>query len=131
MTSISEEEILAARSPKGSWTKKTLAQWGVPWPPPSGWKATILTHGIPYDVAKNVGVNAVAEEEIDTAKLLRKVVVAVINHGQAHILYDLPDVLAFFGSRIPERHEVSHLHGIDERMFEAAARATKESEVAA
>ncbi|TIO15600.1 MAG: hypothetical protein E5X86_19710 [Mesorhizobium sp.] len=130
MTDISEEEILAARSPKGAWTKKTLAQWGVPWPPPSSWKATILAHGIPYDAAKNVVATAVAAEEFDTADLLRKVVVAVINQGQGHILYDLPDVLAFFGSRIPERHEVSHLHGIDERMFEAAARA-KESERAA
>jgi len=32
------EEIEAAKTPKGGWTKKTLASWGVPWPPPKGWK---------------------------------------------------------------------------------------------
>lgn len=32
------EEIEAARTPAGGWTKDQLAQWGVPWPPPKGWK---------------------------------------------------------------------------------------------
>ena len=35
-------EIEAGRSPRGGWTKKQLAQWGVPWPPPSGWLAALL-----------------------------------------------------------------------------------------
>jgi len=38
---LSEEEILAARSPKGGWTRKTLEKWGVPWPPPKGWKTEL------------------------------------------------------------------------------------------
>jgi hypothetical protein len=29
---------MAGRSPAGGWTKKQLAIWGVPWPPPKGWK---------------------------------------------------------------------------------------------
>lgn len=33
-----KEEIEAARTPNGGWTRETLAQWGVPWPPPKGWK---------------------------------------------------------------------------------------------
>ena len=33
-----EEEILAARTAQGGWTKAQLAEWGVPWPPPRGWK---------------------------------------------------------------------------------------------
>ncbi|MGH3974674.1 MAG: hypothetical protein ACRDS9_15290 [Pseudonocardiaceae bacterium] len=32
------EEIDAARTAKGGWTREILAQWGVPWPPPKGWK---------------------------------------------------------------------------------------------
>jgi hypothetical protein len=32
-----KEEIEAAKTPNGGWTKKQLAQWGVPWPPPKGW----------------------------------------------------------------------------------------------
>lgn len=66
--------------------------------------------------------NCAGEMDIDPAKLLRKVVVAVINAGRADILWEYPDVLAFFGARIPERSEVEHLHGVDERMFEAAER---------
>lgn len=41
------------------------------------------------------------ELDIDPAKLLRKVVVAVINAGHASDLYEFPDVLAFFGARQP------------------------------
>lgn len=151
MTKITKQEIMAARSPKGGWTRKTLAQWGVPWPPPGGWKASILANGIPYqsaDGARPKGQAEIITQEglqramdasapvlvdgdpfecegdldIDAAQLLRKVVGAVISHGQGHILYDFPEVLAFFGSRIPQRHEVSHLHGVDERMFDAAGK---------
>jgi len=31
-------EIEAAKTPAGGWTKATLASWGVPWPPPKGWR---------------------------------------------------------------------------------------------
>ena len=31
------EELEAGRSPKGGYTRETLASWGVPWPPPKGW----------------------------------------------------------------------------------------------
>lgn len=34
----SPEEVEAGRSANGGWTKSTLAGWGVPWPPPAGWK---------------------------------------------------------------------------------------------
>lgn len=60
------------------------------------------------------------ELDIDAATLLRKVVSAVISHGQGHILHEYPDVLAFFGSRIPQREEVAHQHNLDERAFDAA-----------
>lgn len=39
---VTAEEIEAARSPRGGWTKATLAKWGVPWPPPKGWRQRLL-----------------------------------------------------------------------------------------
>lgn len=60
--------------------------------------------------------------DINPAQLLRKVVSAVISSGRADILWEFPEVLAYFGSRIPYRHEVEHLHNIDERQFEAKAK---------
>ncbi|OUC86499.1 hypothetical protein CA983_41685 [Streptomyces swartbergensis] len=37
----SPEEIEAARTPAGGWTRNQLAAWGVPWPPPKGWKEEV------------------------------------------------------------------------------------------
>lgn len=36
------EQIEAAKSPKGGWTREILAGWGVPWPPPKGWKKRLI-----------------------------------------------------------------------------------------
>ena len=33
-----EDEIDEARTANGGWTKDQLAEWGVSWPPPRGWK---------------------------------------------------------------------------------------------
>ena len=38
VTIPSPDEIEAARTPAGGWTRDQLAAWGVPWPPPAGWK---------------------------------------------------------------------------------------------
>ena len=35
---LSKFEIEKAKSPIGGWTKEQLAAWGVPWPPPRGWR---------------------------------------------------------------------------------------------
>ena len=67
-------------------------------------------------------MDCIGELDIDPAKLLRKVVSAVISHGQGHVLYDFPEVLAFFKSRIPHRHELEGHTGVDERMFDAKAK---------
>lgn len=37
----SPEIIENARSARGGWTQSTLAAWGVPWPPPKGWRADL------------------------------------------------------------------------------------------
>lgn len=36
------EEIDAARTANGGWTRESLAKWGVPWPPPAGWKKKVI-----------------------------------------------------------------------------------------
>lgn len=33
-----KEIIEAKKTKKGGWTKAQLAEWGIPWPPPKGWK---------------------------------------------------------------------------------------------
>lgn len=35
----SPEAVAAARSGAGAWKRATLAGWGVPWPPPKGWRS--------------------------------------------------------------------------------------------
>lgn len=39
---LTDEQILAGRSRKGGWTRATLARWGVPWPPPKGWRKALI-----------------------------------------------------------------------------------------
>lgn len=36
------EEIEAARTPAGGYTQAQLAEWGVPWPPPKGWRQRLI-----------------------------------------------------------------------------------------
>jgi hypothetical protein len=38
---VTYADIEAARSPAGGFTRATLAKWGVPWPPPRGWREHI------------------------------------------------------------------------------------------
>ncbi len=35
--------IMAARTPRGGWTKAQLAEWGVSWPPQKGWIDELIT----------------------------------------------------------------------------------------
>ena len=37
----SADEIEAARTPVGGWSREQLAAWGVSWPPPKGWKQAL------------------------------------------------------------------------------------------
>jgi hypothetical protein len=43
------EEIEAARSPRGGWSKKQLAEWGVSWPPLKGWRRRLESDMPPQD----------------------------------------------------------------------------------
>jgi hypothetical protein len=42
MMKLTKEQIEAGRSPRGGWTKAQLAEWGVPWPPPKGWRRALV-----------------------------------------------------------------------------------------
>jgi hypothetical protein len=37
-------EVEAAMTPKGGFSRASLAKLGVPWPPPSGWRKAITIH---------------------------------------------------------------------------------------
>jgi hypothetical protein len=50
---ISVAAIEAARTSKGGWTRKQLAAWGAPWPPPKGWKEHLATRTTPKQGSEN------------------------------------------------------------------------------
>jgi hypothetical protein len=39
---VTAAEIEAAKTVRGGWTRAQLAVWGVPWPPPKGWKKKLI-----------------------------------------------------------------------------------------
>lgn len=118
---VTAAEIDAAKTPKGGWTYAQFAEWGVPTPPPKGWKERLLAfddaEGFIATAAPNSLVEALdnpgarlidgerfgvqGQLDVDPAKLLHKVVMAVINAGHADCLYEFPDVLAYFKARMP------------------------------
>ena len=107
---LTNDEIEAGRTAKGGFTRATMASWGVPWPPPHGWRQALLK-GEPIPPAGTVKPkppSAVPADgsEPDHKALLHQVVMAVINAGQGHILIELPDVATYYNCRIPTVEEV-------------------------
>lgn len=43
---VTDAEIRAAQIAPGEWTREQLAEWGVPWPAPRGWRTALLV-GLP------------------------------------------------------------------------------------
>lgn len=104
---VTLKEINAAKTPKGGWTKAQLAIWGVPWPPVSGWIERLVNG---EEFPKEQFVPSPIRPDTTAHDLLRKVVTAVVESGHASDLYDYPDVLDYFGSRVPETHEIADHH---------------------
>jgi hypothetical protein len=59
------KRIAAAKSPGGSWSRATLAQWGVPWPPPRGWKEALIA-GRPIPVRHGLAATPAAVDDDDS-----------------------------------------------------------------
>jgi len=95
------EEIEAARSPKGGFTKETLARWGVPWPPPKGWMDALLAGKSMEEAGLRSCEPSPIRPAVSAHELLRIVVLAVVERGHASDLYEFPDVLAHFGAQRP------------------------------
>jgi hypothetical protein len=55
------DQIEAAKTSRGGWTRDTLAQWGVPWPPPKGWKAALTAQGTLLREDPRSGAEAVGQ----------------------------------------------------------------------
>ena len=102
-----EADIEAGKTSAGGYSRAQLAEWGVPWPPPKGWKKALL-RGHPFEAP------AQAEEfhysttdvllspirpHVAAHDLLSQVCVAVIDAGHAPDLYRFPDVLEYFGAK--------------------------------
>ena len=101
MRTYTKEEIEAARSPAGGYTKVGLAALGVYWPPPKGWQE-MLMKGIPLpeQVLPPPLPKTPIRPEQDAHALLRDVVLAVITSGHGDLLWEFPDVLAYFGGQL-------------------------------
>jgi hypothetical protein len=112
---LTEADIEAGRSPKGGFTRAQLAKWGIGWPPPQGWKEALMSGG---DDADPRLVPSPITPIVTAHDLLRNVVLAVIEQGQAHLLYEFPEVLAYFGAKLPDdptaRNRVVSDNGFDE-----------------
>ena len=98
---MTAEEIEAGRSEKGGFTKAQLASWGIPWPPPPGWKERLMQDGPSEPLKSPIRPDHCPHE------LLRKVVLAVVEKGHASDFYEFPDVLEYFGAQLPCRAEKS------------------------
>ncbi|MDO5866990.1 MULTISPECIES: hypothetical protein [Paenarthrobacter] len=44
---LTEDDIEAGKTAKGGYSRAQLAAWGVPWPPPKGWKEALLRNENP------------------------------------------------------------------------------------
>ena len=95
---LTTEEIEAAKTERGGWTKSTLEAWGIAWPPPKGWKEALMA-------GEKIGFAPLAEPETAPdsleAKLLHDVVLAVIGSGQGDILKEVEGLDTFYNCRIP------------------------------
>jgi hypothetical protein len=58
-------EVERARTPNGGWTQKQLALWGVPWPPPHGWKKDLERAWTKQELAADL--NAKLQASVDQA----------------------------------------------------------------
>lgn len=105
---LTEEQIEAGRTPKGGFSKSQLAKWGVTWPPKTGWKKALIEGRDPNNPdIEELGALEVSpiRPGVSAHALLRDVVIAVVERGHADDLRSYPDVLAYFGAKVPDNDE--------------------------
>lgn len=98
---FTQAEIDAAASPQGGYGKAELAALGIAYPPKRGWQEALkagLDPNNPPDGIKEAGAAG------DTA-LLKRVVIDIVEQGQAHLICHIPGLLDRFGARIPAMGE--------------------------
>lgn len=109
MIKLTHAEIEAGKTPKGGYNKAQLAAWGITWPPPPGWKQALLNGAALPALPESANHPSSALSPIDPTssahELLAKVVGAIIAAGHASDLWNYPDVLAYFGARLPDESE--------------------------
>lgn len=62
----SAAEIEAAKTPRGGWARAQLAEWGVPWPPPKGWRRRLIAE----DARENESA-AIAQPHVELVNMMR------------------------------------------------------------
>jgi hypothetical protein len=65
MRKFTEAEIEAGKSARGGFTRATLARWGVPWPPPKGWRKRITLRSVKSDAPSSPPASARSRQSVD------------------------------------------------------------------
>ena len=94
---LTRDEIEAAKTAKGGWTKATLEGWGISWPPPKGWKERLMDGYEPEAEPNEPESNPNGLE----GKLLHEVVMAVIDAGHGALLAEIDALNAYYGNGMP------------------------------
>lgn len=99
---LTRDEIEARRSERGGWTKATLAEWGISWPPPKGWMDMLLG-GFEPDAEPNALESNPNGLE---ASLLHEVMMAVIQSGHGDLLSGIGSLNEYYETRIPTVEDI-------------------------
>ena len=104
---VTAEEIDAAKTAKGGWDRATLAAWGVGWPPPKGWRQ-MLIDGVDFPEPRVGGEPATAVRPTDCleARMLRALVIAIIEADRGDLLARVDGLATYFGSGFPTVQDV-------------------------
>jgi hypothetical protein len=111
MRVFSEEEINACRTPEGGFSRESFAKLGVNFPPKKGWFQALrngedpnnppkIYRPIPPEILEN------RPDKEKAHKVLHTLVMYFINAGNAEMLHGCPDVIDYFGGRIPHESEL-------------------------
>jgi hypothetical protein len=95
---LSEDEIEAGKSEKGGWTRATLAEWGVSWPPPRGWKRA-LTEGVDPETYKRPEPES--HPDSIESELFHELVMLLIERGLGDLLGEIDGINSYYNCGIP------------------------------